>query len=145
MSRPTTVVFGTLPHGYDARAVCRWLDSYGYRDLYDIVHVPMLSRDGNRGYAFVNFLEAKVALTFFRSPPWRSLSKPWTSWATVQGYSQMLRHLKHSGALNAFSHYTSMPVILPIRVQSIGTARRAVMSAAEGAAECADPRSPMRV
>lgn len=146
MPKPTTIVLGTFPHNYDARAVSQWLDSYGYRDLYDVVHVPMLNREKNRGYAFVNFLESEVAAAFCRSPPWRSLTGPWTSWAKVQGYSQMLRHLESSGALDAFSHHTSMPVILPIHVKRNGASGCAIMGPAIGPVKIeVDPRSPMRV
>ncbi|CAK0877955.1 unnamed protein product [Prorocentrum cordatum] len=88
----TTVLFRNVPYAFTRDTFVELLNSQGFQGKFDLVYVPMdFKTNRARGYAFVNAVDAEVALclfvTFegFQAWPKRS-SKPCNvSWSCRQG------------------------------------------------------------
>eukprot|EP00403_Amphidinium_massartii_P033726 CAMPEP_0178440768 /NCGR_PEP_ID=MMETSP0689_2-20121128/36998_1 /TAXON_ID=160604 /ORGANISM="Amphidinium massartii, Strain CS-259" /LENGTH=364 /DNA_ID=CAMNT_0020063651 /DNA_START=32 /DNA_END=1126 /DNA_ORIENTATION=- len=104
-SAPTTVLLRNLPRWFHRVSLMDALDSTGRAGMYDYLHVPVHIGTGMcRGYAFVNFREAKHAAELMSEwhgslmfcPPGGKHKKPLElSPSAVQGLQAILEHCRN--------------------------------------------------
>lgn len=60
-----TLFVGHIPRHLDRELAMRWVDAAGFSGCYDFLYVPLqFGTDANRGYMFINFIEAQAARRF---------------------------------------------------------------------------------
>mmetsp|Transcript_68304 Transcript_68304/g.107599 ORF Transcript_68304/g.107599 Transcript_68304/m.107599 type:complete len:230 (+) Transcript_68304:3-692(+) len=100
----TTILLRNLPASLTQADFVKKLQATRYNGLFDFVHMPMtLKADGNFGYAFVNFTDAKVAVDLMRRL--QSLEfdeKEWRGvWSKNQGIRANVEHYRNSTIMHA--------------------------------------------
>lgn len=66
LSGCTTVMIKHIPLKYTQRQLMQEINKNGFAERYDFLYMPADARNhGNRGFAFVNFLDAEIALEFY--------------------------------------------------------------------------------
>lgn len=63
-SEVTTLLVHNLPIGFDQDSALQWLDSQGYRDLYDFVYIFGPKKENTGSKAFINFCSPQQASRF---------------------------------------------------------------------------------
>jgi len=64
----TTLMLKNLPNNYTRSMLLALLDKEGFACLYDFIYLPFdFTRNANRGYAFVNFAQAKSIAPFWEA------------------------------------------------------------------------------
>jgi len=71
LSGCTTVMIKHIPLKYTQRQLMQEINKNGFADCFDFLYMPA----GNRGFAFVNFLDATIALDFYHKHHGRKLQK----------------------------------------------------------------------
>lgn len=76
LSGCTTVMIKHIPLKYTQRQLMQEINKKGFADTFDFLYMPADARNhGNRGFAFVNFLDAAIALDFYQKHHGRKLQK----------------------------------------------------------------------
>jgi hypothetical protein len=66
LSGATTVMIRHIPVKYNQRMLIREINGHGFSGKYDFIYLPMDQRShANRGFAFVNFFTADIAMQFY--------------------------------------------------------------------------------
>lgn len=76
LSGCTTVMIKHIPLKYTQRQLMQEINKNGFAERYDFLYMPADARNhGNRGFAFVNFLDADIAMEFYHKHHGRKLQK----------------------------------------------------------------------
>eukprot|EP00928_Gymnodinium_smaydae_P079558 TRINITY_DN6345_c0_g1_i1.p1 TRINITY_DN6345_c0_g1~~TRINITY_DN6345_c0_g1_i1.p1 ORF type:complete len:148 (-),score=26.78 TRINITY_DN6345_c0_g1_i1:997-1440(-) len=87
----TTVMVQNLPRDMSQVAFAWGVDGFGFRGLYDFLYMPTCFKSGrSKGYAFVNLLDANLAVSFALVCESRGIR---VSRACVQGHAAIKKYL----------------------------------------------------
>eukprot|EP00928_Gymnodinium_smaydae_P079560 TRINITY_DN6345_c0_g2_i3.p1 TRINITY_DN6345_c0_g2~~TRINITY_DN6345_c0_g2_i3.p1 ORF type:complete len:407 (-),score=46.12 TRINITY_DN6345_c0_g2_i3:778-1941(-) len=87
----TTVMVQNLPRDMSQVAFAWAVEGFGFRGLYDFLYMPTCFKSGrSKGYAFVNLLDADLAVSFALTCESRGIR---VSRACVQGHAAIKKYL----------------------------------------------------
>jgi hypothetical protein len=116
----TTVMMRNIPNNLVLYELLKLFNDYGFHKFYDFVYLPIdLKRQCNYGYAFINFVDHRAAIAFFRCftdfCAWERKSSRKVcavSWGKMQGLHVLVERYRNSAIMHESVPAEGKPVLL---------------------------------